>query len=101
MRIPQGFSRQGETRVCQLKKSLYGLRQASRNWYQKFTKALLEQGFKRSYADHSLFVYKWDGVHVASLIHVDDIIIVGNNGTKYKTQKSFLIKDSTSKTWVN
>lgn len=30
IKIPQGFTRQGEHRVCLLQKSLYGLRQASR-----------------------------------------------------------------------
>lgn len=33
MKIPQGFAKEGETRVCKLRKSLYGLRQALRNWY--------------------------------------------------------------------
>ncbi|GJV45434.1 retrovirus-related pol polyprotein from transposon TNT 1-94 [Tanacetum coccineum] len=31
MKIPQGFSNDNETRVCRLRKSLYGLKQASRN----------------------------------------------------------------------
>ena len=31
MKIPQGFSTKEETRVCRLKKSIYGLKQASRN----------------------------------------------------------------------
>ncbi|GJV29951.1 putative RNA-directed DNA polymerase [Tanacetum coccineum] len=37
MKIPQGFSNDNETRVCRLRKSLCGLKQASHNWYHKFT----------------------------------------------------------------
>lgn len=48
MKIPQGFSRNRETRVCRLHRSLYGLRQASRKRYQKFTCALLNIDFKQS-----------------------------------------------------
>lgn len=68
MKIPQGFSKDGETRVCKLKKSLYGLRHASRNWYHKFTQALVDIGFRQSRADHSLFIYKSGGKYVAALI---------------------------------
>ncbi|GJU46880.1 retrovirus-related pol polyprotein from transposon TNT 1-94 [Tanacetum coccineum] len=32
MKIPQGFSNDNETRVCRLRKSLYGLKRASLNW---------------------------------------------------------------------
>nr|GFA44263.1 putative reverse transcriptase, RNA-dependent DNA polymerase, Gag-polypeptide of LTR copia-type [Tanacetum cinerariifolium] len=32
MKIPKGFAKEGETRVCRHRKSLYGLKQASRNW---------------------------------------------------------------------
>ncbi|KAJ0534271.1 putative RNA-directed DNA polymerase [Helianthus annuus] len=41
MKIPQGFYKKGETRVCRLRKSLYGLRQASRNCLWRFLFTLM------------------------------------------------------------
>ncbi|KAI3719915.1 hypothetical protein L6452_20821 [Arctium lappa] len=98
MKIPQGFSTGGKTKVCRLRKSLYGLKQASRNWYQKFTNALLELQFKQSKADHSLFILRQENVFIAALIYVDDVIIVGNDTnkiqeTKEELDKRFSIKD--------
>ncbi|OMO87137.1 Integrase, catalytic core [Corchorus capsularis] len=90
MKIPQGFAKAGETRVCKLKKSLYGLRQASRNWYHKFTKALEDVGFRQSKADHSLFLYDKGETFLTALIYVDDVILAGNNGDKIQEVKSYL-----------
>ena len=42
--------------VLRLKKALYGLRQAPRAWYDRFTQYLLDRGFKRGYVDQTLFV---------------------------------------------
>lgn len=98
MKVPQGFLKTGDTRVCRLRKSLYGLRQASRNWYQKFTTALVERGFRQSQADHSLFIYRKNGIFVTALIYVDDVILAGNdiamiNKTKTYLNNKFNIKD--------
>lgn len=79
MKIPQGFAKGGDTRVCKLKKSLYGLRQESRNWYYKFTSALTKIGFYQSRADHSLFIYKRGEIFLSVLIYVDDVLLVGND----------------------
>nr|GEZ45992.1 putative reverse transcriptase, RNA-dependent DNA polymerase, Gag-polypeptide of LTR copia-type [Tanacetum cinerariifolium] len=98
MKIPQGFSREGETRVCHLRKSLYGLKQASHNWYHKFTTFLLSLNFKQSKADHSLFIYETTNTTVIALIYVDDVIITGNypnkiQEVKKQLDKEFSIKD--------
>ncbi|KAF5812650.1 putative RNA-directed DNA polymerase [Helianthus annuus] len=98
MKIPQGFLKENEDRVCRLRKSLYGLKQASRNWYQKFTNALIGLGFTTSRADHSLFLYNNNGVFLAILIYVDDVILVGNDMKKIEEIKDclhsqFSIKD--------
>ncbi|KAK1408311.1 hypothetical protein QVD17_39969 [Tagetes erecta] len=87
MKIPQGFSRENETRVCRLRKSLYGLKQASRNWYHKFTKFLISLNFRQSKADHSLFTFQNGESYVAILIYVDDVIVVGNDSAKIEQTK--------------
>ena len=44
-----------EQLVCKLKKSLYGLKQASRQWYLKFDKSMMSNGFTRLEADHCCY----------------------------------------------
>ncbi|GJS30916.1 retrovirus-related pol polyprotein from transposon TNT 1-94 [Tanacetum coccineum] len=90
MKIPQGFSNDNETRVCRLRKSLYGLKQASRNWYHKFTTFLQSLNFRQSKADHSLFIYEACIIMVVVLIYVDDVIVTENNLIKIQETKKLL-----------
>jgi hypothetical protein len=48
MTPPPSYSKQTNARVCHLQKSLYGLKQASRNWFSKLSSALLTTGFAQS-----------------------------------------------------
>jgi hypothetical protein len=44
---PLGFEFKGQERkVCKLKRSMYGLKQASRQWNVKFHQVILKNGFK-------------------------------------------------------
>ncbi|KAG7556307.1 Reverse transcriptase RNA-dependent DNA polymerase [Arabidopsis suecica] len=84
MSLPPGYSpRKGgslpDNAVLKLEKSLYGLKQASRQWYLKFSTTLMNLGFKKSQADHTLFTRKTGNVFTALLVYVDDIVIAGNN----------------------
>lgn len=46
MYVPQGVVSPKPNQVCKLLKSLYGLKQASREWYEKLTGFLISQGYK-------------------------------------------------------
>ncbi|KAI5321949.1 hypothetical protein L3X38_031021 [Prunus dulcis] len=87
---PSGLRRQGEHLVCRLHKSLYGLKQASRNWFAKFTNALQDAGFVQSLADYSLFTRYHDNSFTIILIYVDDIVITGNDPKAIQSLKDFL-----------
>lgn len=80
MAQPPGFVDQRfPNHVCQLKKVLYGLRQAPLAWFHRFSSFLLTMGFKGSRADSSLFIYHKGSMILYLLLYVDDIIVTGNN----------------------
>ena len=90
MTLPPGFGRKGETRVCKLNKSLYGLKQASRQWFIKLSNALKAASFLQSRSDYSLFVRSRQGSFTALLVYVDDVILAGNNLQEIEETKRFL-----------
>jgi hypothetical protein len=61
--------------VCLLSRSLYGLRQAPRAWFDRFVAHVTSLGFIQSRADTSLFVYHRHGVTAYLLLYVDDMIL--------------------------
>ena len=60
MMVPPSFQTPKEGLVCKLQKSLYDLKQASRQWNAKLTTALLFLGYHQSPSDHSMFVKTQD-----------------------------------------
>jgi hypothetical protein len=99
MQIPPGFESSYNTkRVLRLHRSLYGLKQSPRAWFDRFRQAILKRGYRQSNADHTLF-YKHANNKVAILIvYVDDIVITGNDteeivGLKHHIAREFEVKD--------
>ena len=59
MEQPEVFKVDGkENFVCKLRKSLYGLKQASKQWYKKFESVMEEQDYNKTSLDHCVFVQK-------------------------------------------
>ncbi|RVW97571.1 Retrovirus-related Pol polyprotein from transposon TNT 1-94 [Vitis vinifera] len=57
MKQPEGFpSSDGEQLVCKLKKSIYGLKQASRQWYLKFHYIISSFGFVENVMDQCIYL---------------------------------------------
>jgi hypothetical protein len=91
MSPPPGLRRQGEEHLfCRLHKSLYGLKQASRQWFAKFSEAIRSAGYEQSKANYSLFIRKQGKSFTALLIYVDDILITGNDPVSITDIKKFL-----------
>ena len=90
MHLPPGFGRKRETRVCKLNKSLYGLKQASRQWYAKLSSTLINARYKQSKEDYSLFIRSHKGNFIAILVFVDDIILACNNLEQIRKLKKHL-----------
>ena len=63
--------------VYKLNKALYGLKQASRAWYERLSKFLMDNEFKRGKADTTLFLKKKDENLLIVQIYIDDIIFGG------------------------
>ena len=77
---PEGFIVQGqENLVCKLKKSLYGLKQASRQWYKKFDSFMHRIGFKRCEVDNCCYVKFSDNSYIILLLYVDNMLIAGSS----------------------
>ena len=98
MRIPQGVISPKSGQVCKLRKSLYSLKQASRQWFEKLTKFLLTRGFTQATSDHTLFIKSTSTSFIVILVYVDDIILGGTSldvfdYLKAALHKAFCIKN--------
>ncbi|MCH96019.1 retrovirus-related pol polyprotein from transposon TNT 1-94, partial [Trifolium medium] len=64
--------------------------QASRKWYERLTSLLIQQGYKQSSSDYSLFTLQTGNDFTVLLIYVDDIILAGTSLEEFQRIKSIL-----------
>jgi hypothetical protein len=89
----EGFAAPGQEHlVCHLKKSLYGLKQSPRQWYQKLHATFVVLGFSRCASDHCVWVWSKDGIKVIIPAYLDDLTIACKHTPTLKHIKEELHK---------
>ncbi|WKA11799.1 hypothetical protein VitviT2T_029262 [Vitis vinifera] len=95
MEIPPGLKLSSSNDlVCKLHKSLYGLKQSPRAWFERFTKVIKGEEFSQGQSDHTLFIKRSPGGKITVLIvYVDDIIVTENDEEEISRLKTVLSKE--------
>ena len=73
------FDQHGNPLVCKLRRSLYGLKQAGREWAALFSSFLISWGMARSTIDPCLYVFEAAGSVLWVCVYVDDALIADND----------------------
>ena len=77
---PEGFIEQDhEQKVCKLKRSIYGLKQASRSWNIRFATAIKSYGFKQNVDEPCVYKKIINSTVVFLVLYIDDILLIGND----------------------
>ncbi|PKI65812.1 hypothetical protein CRG98_013796 [Punica granatum] len=82
MKQPEGFNDDSH-KVCRLKKSIYGLKQASRQWYLKFHKVITSFGFSENLVDHCIYLKVSGSNFIFLVLYVDDILLASSDLASY------------------
>ena len=91
---PEGFVVTGkENLVCKLRKSIYGLKQASRQWYIKFNDTITSYGFVEIIVDRCIYIKISGSKFVILVLYVDDILLAANDMGMLHDVKKYLSKN--------
>ena len=94
---PKGFIEpRQESKVCKL--TLYGLKQATKQWHENFDSYIIVNGYKSNECDKCIYSQSWNNLHVIISLYVDDMLIFGSNmhvinETKNMLKSHFDMKD--------
>jgi hypothetical protein len=108
MQHPPGYkSPDAGTRVLRLVKTLYGLKQSGRHWYQKLSSVFKSLGFMQCGVDQAVYfkVVVTKGKLTIVVVHVDDCTIVANtihliDELKASLSKHFEVTDLGELHWM-
>ncbi|RVW67678.1 Retrovirus-related Pol polyprotein from transposon TNT 1-94 [Vitis vinifera] len=88
---PENFeSKDSKQLVCRLKRSIYGLKQASRQWYRKFDQVITSFGFKENTVDQCIYLKFSGSKFIILVLYVDDILLASSDVGLLHETKRFL-----------
>ena len=91
MEQPKGFfSLEQGNKVCNLVKSLYGLKETPKQWQEKFDNIMMSLGFKINECDKCVYVKEVEHGYVIVCLYVDDMLIASNDDKMIKSTKNML-----------
>ena len=91
---PEGFSVDGKDQMlCKLKKSIYGLKQASRQWNIKFNDTITSFGFEENAVDRCIYRKVSESKFIFLVLYVDDILLAANVLGILRHMKDFLLNN--------
>ena len=77
--------------MCRLQKSIHGLKQSPRAWFERFTLAMLKYGFSQSQGDHILFIkHSSQGKIIDLIVYVDCLVLTGDDLAEMLKLKKYL-----------
>ena len=107
MEQPEGFV-EDSRKVCQLIKSIYGLKQAARVWYEAISELLIQIGWRKSRVDPCFFTkISKTGNRMYLALYVDDTTVAYKKvdeaewlADKLKISSKYKIKDIGDLYWI-
>lgn len=76
--------------VCELERSLYGLKESGRNWNKVLRDYLTQNKFIQNQADHCVYTRETEHDKVVMVIWVEDLIIAASDKNALKVVKDML-----------
>lgn len=97
MKIPEGLkmhdtSKPREMYAIKLQRSLYGLKQSGRMWYNRLSEYLLKEGYENNPICPCVFIRKTISGFVIIAVYVDDLNIIGTT-KEIKEAREYLKKE--------
>ena len=73
------FAPGNDNKLCQLQRSIYGLKQPSRSWNIRFDETIKEFGLSQNTDEACVYMKVSGSAVVFQVLYVDDILIIGSD----------------------